>query len=335
MTEEDEKQSSGYPRLYGGTFFTLLMTVTREYIQDDESETPVQASTGNVLADLIGVADLNGIVDIPKSYRQISGKYKDCEKDHGAGLPFFESDFYNVFDEGIHNDPHAPMGYWDIVKSMEAFTKACLNVGTRDQMKALVRAVLKLVEEDRSIPDAGFTEDGKAEMFYICPDGNPVNKKDMLRIDKFYLPCFLTGIWHFIIVNRKENTDGADTLEAWKVPSLTNRTEFQKFIFTAAKGYRDVDVVTDLPDEQQEFLDTAGSTLEGAADSADNKKASDPTHDEAEYETIEGDVVNDADSDEKCKGKKAEKIEKNFFKFEITNKTVDVKGDIYGDFHMD
>lgn len=291
-----------YPRLCGGTFFTLLLTVSRNSVQSDsdEDESTEDASTAIVLEDLMRVADVNNN-QVKAISRQTGNYFKNCSRNPSKTSPFNESDFYDVYDVCVTGEEEAPKGYWDCAKAMEDFTKMYLNISTDKKMKALVRAVLKLIQQDRSIPDDGFTKDNKPEMFYICPDGEPVKKKDMLQMDKFYLPCFLTGIWHFIIVNRrKDNKIGRPTIEQWNVPvnDKKHEEEFQNFIFTAADGYKDVDVITDLPDKQQECLDAADSESvhDNKSAAADNKRASDPAQDEAEYETIEGEVVNDGNS---------------------------------------
>jgi len=74
----------------------------------------------------------------------------------------------------------------------------------------LVSSLLYLINFDASIEDN--------DEFYINPN-LAVKKSELCKPlsteRNIYLPAFLLGVWHFIIVNRQNNSVGRDTIEIW------------------------------------------------------------------------------------------------------------------------
>ncbi|MBP3818568.1 MAG: NACHT domain-containing protein [Butyrivibrio sp.] len=83
----------------------------------------------------------------------------------------------------------------------------------QNNAKILIGRVLYVIHRDNNIEDA--TD------FYIHPDGHCVAKKDILKTKKFYLPSFILGIWHYIVMTAVKNTD--------KEPSEEARSTYSEF----------------------------------------------------------------------------------------------------------
>lgn len=71
----------------------------------------------------------------------------------------------------------------------------------------LVRALVDLIQQDQTIK--------ATDEFYIEPNGEKKKKAALGDLKKVCLPSFLLGIWHYIVVNRKDNSAGQTTYDAW------------------------------------------------------------------------------------------------------------------------
>ena len=79
---------------------------------------------------------------------------------------------------------------------------------------ALVKAVLELIEQDKSIPDN--------QQFYILPDGKPVTKEQLVYIKTVYLPSFILGVLYYVMMNIKDNREGVETYD---IEDIYHRSE--------------------------------------------------------------------------------------------------------------
>ena len=71
----------------------------------------------------------------------------------------------------------------------------------------LVRALIDLVQQDQTI-QAG-------DEFFVEPNGEKKKKAALGDLKEVCLPSFLLGIWHYVVVNRKDNSIGKKTYDAW------------------------------------------------------------------------------------------------------------------------
>ena len=70
------------------------------------------------------------------------------------------------------------------------------------------------------------------------------------QVDDMYkvcLPAFLLGVWHFIVVNRKDNKIGQDTYDIWCPKNDHGPREYQGVMGESIA--RKIDVYTLNPDE--------------------------------------------------------------------------------------
>lgn len=94
------------------------------------------------------------------------------------------------------------------LNGMIEFVNGFLDIGGPVHKDAiLVRALIDLIQQDQSI-----NEDDE---FYIEPNGQTKKKTALGGLKEVCLPSFLLGVWHYVVVNRKDNSVGKETYDAW------------------------------------------------------------------------------------------------------------------------
>ena len=199
--------ASEYPRLCGGTFFTLLLQAlkqrkkARQHIAGEHDN----LSEVDVLLGLIRVAYPEYLKPEESTFKTNTSDFKKCKKSRGIYLPFCDVSVIETFDIRVKNEYYKPLG------AMSAFVDNFLESGTSlGKDIRLVKALIELITADDSIEDQ--------QLFLIYPDGEPAKKNEIVELSLISLPAFLLGIWHFILVNRKENSVGAKTILSWHIP---------------------------------------------------------------------------------------------------------------------
>lgn len=193
-----------YPVLCGGTFFTLVLEARKQRICK-RSQYPSELDG---LAQTETLAGLGRVVNPeytePKNKDSFStnvSDYKSCEN-NGTNLAFL----FNQ--EVISFDTRVKTRYLVAARAMDVFIRRFLEVGTSTAKEVwLVKAMLDLINADRSINDD--------QAFYIGETGQKITKAALRDMSDFYFQSFLLGIWHFVVVNRKENKEGKFTYVTW------------------------------------------------------------------------------------------------------------------------
>ena len=192
-----------HPILCGGTFFTLLLQAIKQRKENlalDEGGSD-NLLEQDVLIGLVKVFEPNYVPLKKSSMKTITSNFKNC-KDTSKHLPFIDPAYIEAYDRCIKND------YQSSLMAMSIFVDGFINVvSSIEKHKWLVRSLLELVIQDQEIKND--------QSFYICPNGQPILKSEFHNISNVCLPAFLLGIWHFIIVYKKDNTKGASTLKKW------------------------------------------------------------------------------------------------------------------------
>ncbi len=213
---------SEYPRLCGGTFFTLVLQALQQRMNARE-----HYSGGNdgltdpeVLVGLLQVIN-PGYKDPGKETMSgTANNYKACKTSTGTHLPFDDMQILSAFDDRVQND------YQTALKGMTGFVNAFLDLNAFVHKDAnLVRGLVDLIQQDQSIQDN--------EYFYIGPNGEKVKKAAFGGLTEVCFPSFLLGVWHYVVLNRKDNTVGRKTYDAW-CPSK-NRAK-RKYIGNMGEG---------------------------------------------------------------------------------------------------
>lgn len=193
-----------YPRLCGGTFFTLVLQAlqqrmnAREHYDGDSDG----LSDPEVLVGLIRVINPTYTDPGKEKLKTIVNNYKRCETSTSTYFPFGDDQVISAFDKTIRNN------YQTALNGMIDFVNNFLDVsGTVHKDINLVRALVDLVQQDQTI-QAG-------DEFFIGRNGEKKKKAALGDLKEVCLPSFLLGVWHYIVVNRKNNSIGKKTYNVW------------------------------------------------------------------------------------------------------------------------
>lgn len=196
--------SNEYPRLCGGTFFTLILQALRQRMNAREHYSGDSDGLSNpeVLVGLLRV--INSAYEDPgkEKLKTIANNYKRCDTSTSTYLPFGDDQVINAFDKTVRTD------YQLALNRMIEFANKFLDIGEPVHKDvSLVRALIDLIQQDQSI-----NEDDE---FYIEPNGQIKKKTAFGGLKEVCLPSFLLGVWHYVVVNRKDNSVGKETYDVW------------------------------------------------------------------------------------------------------------------------
>lgn len=193
-----------YPRLCGGTFFTLVLQALKQRIKAREYYNGERdgLSDPEVLTGLIKV--INPDYQVPKEglNKGKTNDYKSCKTSDGAYLPFGDTQEVRAFDLRVQSN------YREALMPMAAFVEGFIDTGAAvKKYEHLVKALIDLIQKDQSILD-------DAE-FHIGENGEKIKKAAFGDLNEVCLPSFLLGVWHYAVVSRKDNTVGQSTYDEW------------------------------------------------------------------------------------------------------------------------
>lgn len=198
MTKHD------YPRLCGGTFFILVLQALRQrfgarehYAGDGDGLTDPE-----VLAGLIKVINPDYKDPGKEKLKGTANNYKACKSSKGTYLPFDDEQVLSAFNNNVQTN------YPAVLNGMTKFVKGFLELGPAVHKDTnLVRALIDLILQDQSI--------NPNEEFFIGESGERVKKSTLGDLQKVCLPSFLLGVWHYVVIYRKDNSVGKDTYDKW------------------------------------------------------------------------------------------------------------------------
>ena len=214
--------SYDYPRLCGGTYFTLLLLALRQRTNARGRVASERDGLSNpeVLSGLIRVVNPEFLSPGKDTFKTNTSNYMKCKISSGTYFPFDEPATIDSFDQRIKND------YQKALSAVSRFANTYLEVGKASGKDIrLVKALIELIAADESIADQ--------DQFYCCEDGHPLIKAKLLEIQEVNLSAFLLGIWHYIMTNRKDNTIGAETYNNWHKAPLEPHG---KWLFIGSNG---------------------------------------------------------------------------------------------------
>ena len=193
-----------YPRLCGGTFMTLVIQalLQRKKAREHYKGESDKLNDPDVLVGLITV--INPDYEDPGKavLKTKANDYKSCKLSKGQYLPFGDKLAIEVFDQRVRNNYPAARN------DMCIFVDSFIETGTKLQKDVrLVKALIDLIEQDESIDDS--------VKFMVGENGDAVRKDQLRNLKRVCLPSFLLGIWHFIVINRKNNKVGQLTYDTW------------------------------------------------------------------------------------------------------------------------
>ena len=196
--------TNDYPRLCGGTFFTLVLQALRQRMSAREhySGDSDGLSDAEVLVGLIKVINPDYADPGKEKLKTIANNYKRCTASTSTYFPFDDDQIVSVFDRSVRTDYQTPLN------GMIAFVNRFLDTSEGIHKDTnLVRSLIDLILQDQSIE---FSDE-----FYIGSDGGKKKKASLGGLTEVCLPSFLLGIWHYIVVHRKDNGIGKKTYDTW------------------------------------------------------------------------------------------------------------------------
>lgn len=198
-------------RLCGGTFFTLLLQARkpRMGVREHYKGASDGLSETDTLIALIRVVVPDSMELKPSMLRTFKGntsEFKSCKISRSAYLPFGETAEVSAFDDRVKTE------YPRALASMSGFVAGFIDAGTSTKKdERLLKALLELIYIDETIDDT--------QPFYINENGSTMTKAALRGVSDICLQSFLLGIWHFVLVNRKDNTVGKTTYDLWCPPA--------------------------------------------------------------------------------------------------------------------
>ena len=149
-----------YPRLCGGTFFTLVLQALRQRMKAREhySGDSDGLSDPEVLVGLIRVINPDYVDPGKGNLKGTANNYKACKTSSSTYLPFDDEQVISAFDTEVKTN------YQPVLNRMIAFVNDFLDIGeTVHKDVNLVRALVDLIQQDQTIK----TDDE----FYIGANG--------------------------------------------------------------------------------------------------------------------------------------------------------------------
>ena len=193
-----------YPRLCGGTFFTLVLQALRQRLKAREHYAGDSdgLSDPEVLVGLIKVINPDYADPGKENLKGTANNYKACKTSNSAYLPFDDEQVVSAFDSVVRMD------YQTALNGMIGFVNDFLDLSeTVHKDVNLVRALVDLILQDQTI-NAG-------DEFFIESNGEKKKKAALGDLKKVCLPSFLLGVWHYVVVNRRDNAVGRTTYDEW------------------------------------------------------------------------------------------------------------------------
>ena len=238
-----------YPRLCGGTFMTLVIQalLQRKKAREHYKGESDKLNDPDVLVGLITV--INPDYEDPGKavLKTKANDYKSCKLSKGQYLPFGDKQAIEVFDQRVQTD------YLAARNDMCIFVDSFIETGTKLQKDVrLVKALIDLIEQDESIDDS--------VEFMVGENGDAVRKDQLRNLKRICLPSFLLGIWHFIVINRKNNKVGQLTYDTWCPENGGGTREYEGTMGDSIST--EFDVYTLEPEDETEDTEQEAEVVE-------------------------------------------------------------------------
>lgn len=208
--------SDDYPVLCGGTFFSLLLNAGKSRTSkrgNTKGETD-GLSQPELLIELVKV--IKPKFDPPEKESTLKknvSNYRQCKDNGGSYFSVvFESNDVNVFDERLKND------YCGAHSDMAVLAARFIG---EDKAEWLVKALLETI--NKSVTDKAV----------FIMGGQNMSKAELMEIDDVDIPTFVLGVWHYIVMEVRDNTVGQATFAAWHTKKGDANSEW---VFTGIIG---------------------------------------------------------------------------------------------------
>lgn len=192
--------SAKVPYLCGGIFFTLILQAIkpRTKARDKKKGGSDGLSDTDVMEGLIKAVTGN---DVITSQGETFGKdttcFKTCKKYGSTYIPFTKPSVISAFTSAV--EQKSP----DLLKRMSEFTNKYIDESLSEW---LVKALIEVIQDDDEID---------ADTAFAVTYTETITKHNFRSVTDVELPIFLMSVLYFILNERKDNTKGRPTFEAW------------------------------------------------------------------------------------------------------------------------
>jgi len=237
-----------FPRLCGGTVFILLLAARgqRTAKRDNANGKTDGLSQPELLIELVRIIkpSFNPPAKTSTLKKNVGG-YRKCEDNGGTYFAaVFESSDIDAFNVRIKSEYH------NVVSAMSELIQRFVS---DDKVEWLFKAFLEVIEKDTNI-DKDFIIEGKQ-----------MSKSEVLNIDNVSLASFALGVWHYVVMNVKDNTVGQATFNSWHTKKGDTNSEW---VFDSDIGNEIKRTITIIP-----FSDESSDTATGGYDFIDETEA--------------------------------------------------------------
>lgn len=184
----------------------------------------------------------------------ITSKFKNCET-YGDTTPLSDTICLDKFDELVRED------YKTALERMADFAKKYVS---QDKKDWLASALVELVNKDDLA--------GK-NAFFALENGTSIKTKDLVKNVRYIEPLLL-GIWHYTVMNCRDNKVGENAISSW-YEEKDDKHETAKFIGNIGKNPKfqvKVEFMDIIPKEE-EISDAAYQEKILGDDSMEEKSA--------------------------------------------------------------
>lgn len=225
------------PYLCGGTLFFLLVQAKRPRAKARDRENGASDGLKDpaMMAGLLKAITGNDAFAYEESLKKNTSQFRECKIDGSIYIPFNDPATASGYDYDVKNN------YDAVLSRMDEFAEGFLNPAKRAW---IVRTLLDVIDDDAGIGDDAH--------FCVRRDGMFLSKAEVLSETRFELQPFLIGIIHYILMNRRDNISGQETLDAWGAKKGKQRERKLRDDFSLGAS-RTVKVDWHRPDEQEKI----------------------------------------------------------------------------------
>lgn len=213
-------------RLCGGTFFTLIFEVRKKVEKSEYARLlhEKKISDADCLRDLFRVVKPSFMEESEEVFKKAAAEYRFC-KSSNAFNEQLDDEVLEKFNKRVREN------YRDPLMLMDRFVMTYVDF---DKRQFLCCSLLELIESDESI---------SYDAFFFCDvNGHPMTKYELCQTKSITTAGLLLGIWHYVIMQRTDNSVGEETVTSWYAESGKKHVlVFRSDVFGRAKRKISID----------------------------------------------------------------------------------------------
>lgn len=188
------------PYLCGGILFTLIIQArkTRTKARDKFHSGSDGLKDTDVMMGLVKVVTGDSFSSTRgNTFGKCTTQFKTCQDYGNTYIPFTNTTVISSFNSSLNKkDP-------DLLNRMSEFISTYIN-DVRSEW--LVKALFEVIQNDVDIP---------AETSFYISSEKSVTKNELENASEVELPIFMLSVLYFILNEKKDNSKGRPTFEAW------------------------------------------------------------------------------------------------------------------------